>query len=45
MPTSGPVATEMAERATALLLEQLGQASVPVKHEILAPELVRRASA
>lgn len=38
-------ATEMAERATCLLLEQLGDDSVPVKHEILAPKLVRRASA
>ncbi len=39
-------ATEMARRATELLLEQLGrQAPAPVKHEILAPELVRRQSA
>ena len=37
--------TQMAERATALLLEQLGRPAAPVKHEILAPELVRRASA
>lgn len=38
-------AAEMAERATRLLLERLADASVPVKHEILAPKLVRRASA
>lgn len=37
-------ATGMAERATTLLLEQLG-GTAPVKHEILAPELIRRASA
>jgi len=37
--------TRMAERATALLLEQLGDRTAPVKHEILAPELVRRDSA
>ncbi|MFP5253057.1 MAG: LacI family DNA-binding transcriptional regulator [Actinomycetes bacterium] len=37
--------TDMAQRATALLLEQLRPGSVPVRHEILAPQLVRRASA
>jgi DNA-binding LacI/PurR family transcriptional regulator len=39
-------ATEMARRATALLLEQLGRTTpAPVKHEILPPVLVRRESA
>ena len=39
-------ATEMAQRATALLLEQLrGPGPAPVKHEILPPQLVRRQTA
>jgi DNA-binding LacI/PurR family transcriptional regulator len=39
-------ATEMARRATELLLEQLARGTTaPVKHEILSPELIRRASA
>ena len=39
-------ATEMAKRATALLLEQLARTTpAPVKHEILPPQLVRRDSA
>jgi DNA-binding LacI/PurR family transcriptional regulator len=39
-------ATAMAERATALLLEQMGRPGpAPVKHEILPPQLVRRQSA
>jgi DNA-binding LacI/PurR family transcriptional regulator len=39
-------AIEMAERATALLLEQLGRSGpAPVKHEIFPPQLVRRETA
>jgi len=39
-------ATEMARRATELLLEQLARGTTaPIKHEILSPELIRRASA
>lgn len=39
-------ATEMARRATELLLDQLVRGTTaPVRHEILSPELVRRASA
>lgn len=39
-------ATEMARKATELLLEQLSRETSPsVKHEILSPQLIRRASA
>lgn len=39
-------ATDMAQRATKLLLEQLARDTVgPIKHEIQPPQLIRRGSA